>query len=147
MWFSRRSPSNIMVVLLGLKMWFRAVATWTIRARVVMLLSYSSRMLRAARSEVARSDRKMRKLVSRRMLGYIAICGSLLGQQWFVASGSDGPDAVAIGCKREMYEPARGGRRRRNRMEHQMEGRRWTDRAGQKRSKVPAKHTYTVTSS
>ena len=39
-------------------------------------------------------------------MGYIADCGSLLGQQWFVAaSGSDGAGAVAIGCEWMLLEP------------------------------------------
>jgi hypothetical protein len=39
-------------------------------------------------------------------MGYIADCGCLLGQQWFVAaSGSDGAGAVAIGCERMFLKP------------------------------------------
>lgn len=56
--------------------------------------------------EVAQVMRGLQSGRGRGRWGYIADCGSLLGQQWFVAaSGSDGAGAVAIGCEEMLLGP------------------------------------------
>jgi hypothetical protein len=52
MWFSRRSPSNIMMRLLGMMKWYVAVATCIPGVRKEILLSEGGKWLPAARDEV-----------------------------------------------------------------------------------------------
>ena len=62
--------------------------------------------LPAARNRGGTGVERIAKRQRQREMGYIADCGSVLGQQWFVAaSGSDGAGAVAIGCERMLLGP------------------------------------------